>query len=85
MVIGVEKPARDPIETTFCHLAQQDIAAARGAASSPRGTLSAFERLMGQAGLAVEPTRGFVPVPERDAGGVAIRAFAWNVRDQKPR
>jgi hypothetical protein len=70
MVIGVEKPERDPIGTTFCHLAQQGIAGARGAAASLRRMLSAFERLLSQSGIGHRAYAALVPVSEHEEGDV---------------
>jgi hypothetical protein len=84
LVIGVQKPARDPLETTFCHLARPSIASARGAASVTGDASSSFETLLNQAGLAVQPTRGFAPVSHHERNSAAIRTFSWSVSDLPP-
>jgi hypothetical protein len=79
MVIGVEKPSRDAIETTFCHLAQGSLESARGA--TRRGRASAFSALVEEAGLAATPTRGFTAVGPEDLRDVVLQTFAWDVKD----
>jgi Caspase domain len=81
LVIGVEKPARDAIETTFCHLQQKSLDSARSRAVTRSGSGDAFSALMDQAGLALENTRGLTAVGRTDLNAVTMRTFSWNVRD----
>jgi hypothetical protein len=48
-----------------------------------RGASSGFEDLLTRAGLAVEPTRGFTPVSDRQQDNADMRLFTWNVRDRE--
>jgi hypothetical protein len=80
MVIGVEKPTRDAIETTFCNLQQKSLDAARAERGS-RSATSPFAALMEEAGLATELTRGFTAVRTEDVSSVVMRTFTWDVKD----
>ncbi len=82
MIVGVEKPARDAIETTFCHLQQASLDSARSRAGA-RSVGTPFSELMDQAGLATGNTRGFVAVGPQELGGVSVRTFGWNVKEAK--
>jgi hypothetical protein len=80
MVIGVEKPTRDAIETTFCNLQQKSLDSAR-AERGNRGADSPFAALMEEAGLANELTRGFTAVRTEVLSSVVMRTFTWEVKD----
>jgi hypothetical protein len=83
MVIGVEKAARDTLETTFCHLAQASLDSARE--TGRRSASTPFVALMEEAGLAATPTRGFTAVGPEELSNVVMRTFSWDVRDSSGR
>ena len=80
VIVGVEKPTRDAIETTFCHLQQQSLDSARSGGRA-RGGSDAFSELLDQAGLAMESARGFTAVGPKELSNVSMRTFSWNVRE----